>query len=38
MWLNHKMNNDVIVGGIMKDIERLRIADFLLKHMHGGED
>lgn len=36
--LNHKMNNDVTVGYIIKDAERLRkpmeqIADFLKKHM-----
>ncbi|WP_133129949.1 tyrosine-type recombinase/integrase [Legionella yabuuchiae] len=36
--LNHKMNNDVTAGYIMKDVERLRkpmqqISNFLLKHM-----
>ncbi len=36
--LNHKMNNDVTAGYIMKDVERLRkpmqrIADFLFKNM-----
>ena len=37
--LNHKMNNDVTAGYIMKDVERLRkpmqrITNFLVKHMH----
>ena len=37
--LNHKMNNDVTAGYIMKDVERLRkpmqqITDFLIKHMN----
>ena len=36
--LNHKMNNDVTAGYIMKDVERLRkpmqqVANFILKHM-----
>ncbi len=36
--LNHKMNNDVTAGYIMKDVERLRkpmqqVTNFLLKHM-----
>lgn len=36
--LNHKMNNDVTAGYIMKDVERLRkpmqqIASFLFEHM-----
>ncbi|STX50457.1 phage integrase [Legionella busanensis] len=36
--LNHKMNNDVTAGYIMKDVERLRkpmqqVAKFLLEHM-----
>ncbi|STX37476.1 tyrosine-type recombinase/integrase [Legionella feeleii] len=36
--LNHKMNNDVTAGYIMKDVERLRkpmqqVANYLLKHM-----
>lgn len=36
--LNHKMNNDVTAGYIMRDVERLRkpmqqITDFLKKHM-----
>lgn len=36
--LNHKMNNDVTAGYIMRDVERLRkplqlISDFLLKQM-----
>lgn len=36
--LNHKMNNDVTAGYIMKDVERLRkpmqrIANFILEHM-----
>lgn len=36
--LNHKMNNDVTAGYIMKDVERLRkpmqqIANFLFEHM-----
>ncbi|KTD57372.1 phage integrase [Legionella shakespearei DSM 23087] len=36
--LNHKMNNDVTDGYIMKDVERLRkpmqqVANFLLEHM-----
>ncbi|HHI9467965.1 TPA: tyrosine-type recombinase/integrase [Legionella anisa] len=37
--LNHKMNNDVTAGYIMRDVERLRkpiqqITDFLIKHMN----
>lgn len=37
--LNHKMNNDVTAGYIMRDVERLRkpmqqITNFLVKHMH----
>ncbi|HFF3340135.1 TPA: tyrosine-type recombinase/integrase [Legionella pneumophila] len=36
--LNHKMNNDVTAGYIMKDVERLRkpmqqVANFILDHM-----
>ncbi|HAT7071648.1 TPA: tyrosine-type recombinase/integrase [Legionella pneumophila] len=36
--LNHKMNNDVTAGYIMKDVERLRkpmqqLANFILEHM-----
>ena len=36
--LNHKMNNDVTAGYIMRDVERLRkpmqrIADFLFENM-----
>ncbi|MFO9088669.1 integrase family protein [Legionella pneumophila serogroup 1] len=36
--LNHKMNNDVTAGYIMKDVERLRkpmqqVANFILEHM-----
>jgi integrase len=36
--LNHKMNNDVTAGYIMKGVERLRkpmqqVTNFLLKHM-----
>ena len=36
--LNHKMNNDVTAGYIMRDVERLRkpmqqISNFLLKHL-----
>ncbi len=36
--LNHKMNNDVTAGYIMKDVERLRkptqqVANFIKKHM-----
>ena len=36
--LNHKMNNDVTAGYIMRDVERLRqpmqrIADFIINHM-----
>ncbi|MGQ3887961.1 tyrosine-type recombinase/integrase [Legionella sp. CNM-1927-20] len=36
--LNHKMNNDVTAGYIMKDVERLRkpmqqVTNFILKHM-----
>ncbi|KTD63444.1 phage integrase [Legionella shakespearei DSM 23087] len=36
--LNHKMNNDVTAGYIMKDVERLRkpmqqVANFLQEHM-----
>ena len=36
--LNHKMNNDVTAGYIMKDVERLRkpmqqVANFIHKHM-----
>lgn len=36
--LNHKMNNDVTAGYIIKDVERLRkpiqqVSNFLLKHM-----
>lgn len=36
--LNHKMNNDVTAGYIMRDVERLRkpmqrIANFLTQHM-----
>ncbi len=36
--LNHKMNNDVTAGYIMKDVEGLRkaiqqVANFILKHM-----
>jgi integrase len=37
--LNHKMNNDVTAGYVMRDVERLRkpmqqITDFLIKHMN----
>ena len=37
--LNHKMNNDVTAGYIMRDVERLRkpmqqICDFLVKHLY----
>lgn len=37
--LNHKMNNDVTAGYIMKDVERLRkpmqqVTNFLLEHMN----
>lgn len=36
--VNHKMNNDVTAGYIMKDVERLRkpmqqVANFILEHM-----
>ena len=36
--LNHKMNNDVTAGYIMKDVERLRkpmqqVANFIFEHM-----
>ncbi len=36
--LNHKMNNDVKAGYIMKDVERLRkpmqlVTNFFLEHM-----
>lgn len=39
--LNHKMNNDVTAGYIMRDVERLRkpmqrIAAFLIEHMTSG--
>ncbi|WP_084273752.1 tyrosine-type recombinase/integrase [Legionella fairfieldensis] len=39
--LNHKMNNDVTAGYIMRDVERLRkpmqrIAAFLIEHMASG--
>ncbi|HAU0884427.1 TPA: integrase, partial [Legionella pneumophila] len=38
--LNHKMNNDVTAGYIMRDVERLRkpmqrITDFLIRQMLG---
>jgi integrase len=38
--LNHKMNNDVTAGYIMKDVERFRkpmqqVTNFLLEHMGG---
>lgn len=39
--LNHKMNNDVTAGYIMRDVERLRkpmqrVAAFLIEHMTSG--
>jgi hypothetical protein len=40
--LNHKMNNDVTAGYIMKDVERLRspmqqVANFIKKNILVGE-